>query len=428
MTEAVIGDINHERVGSTSRIVSPFDGEPAWFESDDIELAPSVEAFGTLWLTPCILTNRNLRFKNPICKTWYENALRIIDFFSDHWGTAKIKIFAETYETPDAPQQAEAVCFSGGVDSFHTLMNVGSPKYLLRAEHADHSSILPEYVKLARERLAKIADAVGSIPVTIKFNVAQHASFKIHNDHDTYTGILACMGHLLSPYIGSILISSTHHQDEPAVYTCRWRTDPLFSSSRLEVQHTHADITRRDKVAAIADWQLAQESLFVCFLRQGSNRNCSRCEKCVRTMLDLHLLGKLESFKNFDQSKSLWDSMDHIQVVHNFATYNAALAEPLDPRLANGIWRMLRREHARLWRLEEADSKRRNLNVELVSMKEGLENALHHYSLLQEEHQRLAADYATIAGNLPIRNGLKLIRKVARKLRAKGARQGARHD
>ncbi len=428
MTEAVIGDINHEKVGSTSRIVSQFDGEPVWFESDDIELEPSIEAFATLWLMPCILANRNLRFEKPVCKIWYENAVEYIDFHADRWGTAKIKIFAETYETSVAPQQGEAVCFSGGVDSFHTLMNVGSPKYLVRAEPADPSSRLVEDYRLSRERIAKVANGVGAIPVTIKFNVIEHPSYRIHDDNDGYTGTLACMGHLLSPHIGSIFISSSHHKDDPAVLGCRWQTDPLFSTTRLQVHHTYVDFRRRDKVAAIADWHLAQENLFVCFEKLGSNRNCSRCEKCIRTMLDLYLLGKLELFKNFDQSKPLWEAMDHVQVVHNSATYHAALAESLDPRVANGIWRMLRREHERVWRLEEADNKLRYLDEELAGMKEGLQNVLHHYSLLQEEHQRLAADYAAIAGSLPIRNGLKLVRKVAKKLRGNGAKQGARHD
>jgi len=89
---------------------------------------------------------------------------------------------------------------------------------------------------------------------------------------------------------------------------------------------------------------------------------------------------------------------------------------------------MIRREHERVRRLEVADRYRRQVDEELPRLQEGLNNALHHYSLLQEEHQQLAADYAAIAGSLPIRNGLKLVRKVAKKLRATAAKRGARHD
>ncbi len=428
MTEAVIGDIRVEKDGSTHRVISIFDGEPAWIESDDVELQPSIEEFASLWLMPCILSNRDLRLKKPVCRTWYENAHRFIEFYRNYWGTAKIKILAETYESSTARQQAEAVCFSGGVDSFYTLMKGGSPKYLLRAEGIDPVASRAEDFRLARERLAKIATAVGAVPVNIRYNLFEHPSFKIHNDIDTYTGIFACMGHLLSSEIGSIFISSSNHKDDIAPHACLTMTDPLYSSARLGVNHYPGDVSRRDKVAAIADWQLAYENLYVCLQRQGSNRNCSQCEKCVRTMLDLHCLGKLETFKAFDQSKPLWEAMDHVQIIHEDTTYTSALLESLDPRVAAGIWRMLRREYMRVWRLDEADSKMRYLEKELADMKEGLENALQHYSLLQEEHQRLAADYAAIAGSLPIRNGLKLVRKVAKKLRGNGAKQEARQD
>ena len=427
MTEAVIGEIVCERIGSSNRVISLFDGEPAIFETEDIELEPSVEAFGTLWLIPCILAKRNLRFEKPVCKTWYENAHKLIDFLSDRWGTAKIKILAETYESKGDRLQAQAVCFSGGVDSMYTLMTTGSPKYLLRGETFNPASQQTKHFQLARKRLTRVADAVGAIPITIKYNLLEHPSHNLHDMNDVYTGILAGMGHLLSQHIGSIAISSTHHEDEPTVYTCRYRTDPLYSAARLQVHHD-ASVARRQKVAAIAEWHIAQENLFVCFNRQGLDFNCSQCEKCVRTMLDLHILGKLESFKRFDQSKPLWEAMDQVKAVTNLESYRAALAEPLEPRIANGIWRMLRREYERAQGLEVANQHRRRVDDEFIKMREGLNNALNHYSQLQEEHQRLADDYAAIAGNLPIRNGIKLIRKVARKLRAPGTRQGARYD
>lgn len=417
MTEAVIGDISGEKVGSTHRVISQFDGEPAWFESDEVELEPSIEAFGSLWLTPCILSNRDLRLEKPVCKTWYENAHKFIEFYSNCWGTAKIKIHAETYQSSTVRQQAEAVCFSGGVDSFYTLMKRGSPKYLLRAEGIDPSASRAKEFRIARERLAKIATAVGAFPVVIRYNLFEHPSFKIHDDIDTYTGIFACMGHLLSSQIGSIFISSSNHKDDITPHACFTITNPLYSSARLEVNHYPADVSRRDKVAAIADWQLANDNLYVCLQRRGSNRNCSQCEKCVRTMLDLHIIGKLESFKAFDQMKPLWEAMDHVQSVPECATYHSALVEPLDPRIAAGIWRMLRREYVRVWRLQEADSKMRYLEKELADMKEGLAKALHHYSLLQENYNNLLKDYKEVVENRPLRRGVRAVRHVMRMLR-----------
>jgi hypothetical protein len=88
----------------------------------------------------------------------------------------------------------------------------------------------------------------------------------------------------------------------------------------------------------------------------------------------------------------------------------------------------MRREHERVIELEQAERYSRHVNQEFATMKKGLENALHHYALLQEDHQRLAADYAAIAGSLPIRNGLTLARNVARRLRLGSGGRAERHD
>ena len=418
MTEAVIADIHCQKNGSLYRAVSDFDGQPVWFETEDIEFDPSAEAFGTLWLIPCILSKRNLRIEKPVCKTWYENAHQLMNILCDRWGTEKIKITAETRPTQIAAQEAAAVCFSGGVDSFYTLMKSGSPKYLLCAEPFDLPSSFTETFKVGRQRLERVAEAVGSIPITIRSNIHEHPSFKIHKFLDTHFAILACMGHLLAPHIGSVLVSSSHHKDDPDVDAVHWLLDPLHSSKLMQVCHTHADTTRRSKVAELADWPLARENLFVCFNKQGANRNCSRCEKCVRTMLDLHILGKLESFQIFDLSRPLWEAMDQVKLLTYPETYQSALSEPLDPRLASGIWRMLRRERERIWGLEDAALYRRHVDEEFNNMKEGLENALHHYSLLQENYNNLLKDYQESTENRPLKRGVRAVRHVIRMLRS----------
>jgi hypothetical protein len=67
------------------------------------------------------------------------------------------------------------------------------------------------------------------------------------------------------------------------------RLDPLLSTEALEIVHDGADATRAQKTAAIGDWPPTFGRLRVC----GSLPNCCRCEKCVRTMITLDLLGLL---------------------------------------------------------------------------------------------------------------------------------------
>lgn len=70
--------------------------------------------------------------------------------------------------------------------------------------------------------------------------------------------------------------------------------DHLFSTERTEIVHYGA-ASRKQKVARVARSADALSSLHVCrFNRAGTDRNCGRCEKCLRTMVALHLCGRLD--------------------------------------------------------------------------------------------------------------------------------------
>ena len=63
---------------------------------------------------------------------------------------------------------------------------------------------------------------------------------------------------------------------------------------------------RWKKTEAIADYEIVHRQLNVCnqeFANLGasdgiSNRNCGLCNKCIRTLFDLEVAGRLEEFKD----------------------------------------------------------------------------------------------------------------------------------
>ena len=60
------------------------------------------------------------------------------------------------------------------------------------------------------------------------------------------------------------------------------------------------DKTRVEKTVNIADWKPAQENLQVCcWLDDKRTNNCGKCNKCVRTLITLQLIGKRSLFKTF---------------------------------------------------------------------------------------------------------------------------------
>ena len=115
---------------------------------------------------------------------------------------------------------------------------------------------------------------------------------------------------LLQGLFGKYFYASAYHHKD-----CHFRetydlayTDPaavhLLSTETLRSISTGCQYTRVEKTAKVTDWAVAQRYLNVCVNADARGRNCSRCEKCCRTLLTLELLGKLELLRGvFDIEK-----------------------------------------------------------------------------------------------------------------------------
>jgi hypothetical protein len=68
-------------------------------------------------------------------------------------------------------------------------------------------------------------------------------------------------------------------------------TDPLLGSDAFSVRHDGAAASRIEKVALVAEWPQALQNLRVCWEGPNKGRNCGRCEKCIRTILDFRVAG-----------------------------------------------------------------------------------------------------------------------------------------
>ena len=53
---------------------------------------------------------------------------------------------------------------------------------------------------------------------------------------------------------------------------------------------------RSEKTANIAGWDIAQKHLNVCIVPENGAHNCSCCSKCMRTLMPLEAMGKLDEF------------------------------------------------------------------------------------------------------------------------------------
>jgi hypothetical protein len=113
--------------------------------------------------------------------------------------------------------------------------------------------------------------------------------------------LLAAIAHLMEEQFDTYVIPATHHYGHLNPYGSHPLTDPLFSSKGLRIVHDGAAFDRVERTELVAGSSDALKVLHVCW-QDFMLGNCSKCEKCVRTMATLDLVGARERARTFDWS------------------------------------------------------------------------------------------------------------------------------
>ena len=202
-----------------------------------------------------------------------------------------------------------ATGFSGGVDSFSTLV-----EYL--------SSDMPEHLRLTHlvfnnvgshggggetlfeERYARISPLVKNIGlpfIKCNSNLDEFYSKRL-NFQLTHTVRNASAAMVLQNEIGTFLYSSAYGFSEININCGNdiAKIDPLsfqyLSSEHLKFISAGAHLYRVDKTIQISKYETSFDNLDVCV--SSTIGNCSKCFKCLRTMLTFEICQQLEKYQN----------------------------------------------------------------------------------------------------------------------------------
>lgn len=204
-------------------------------------------------------------------------------------------------------EDAVAACFSGGVDSFHTLydhLGAAAPNPDFRLTHLffahgfDIPLQDPSYADIASEYEA-LAGRLGLGFLRLSTNVREilepHLRWVM-----THGACIAACALLLAGGLRRFIVPSTNRQSLLFV-PCGSNpiTDPMLGSESLEIVHHGTHCSRIRKILAIADRTEAQRHLRVCWQNKPGVKNCGRCVKCLKTMMPLSVAGALGRFPVF---------------------------------------------------------------------------------------------------------------------------------
>jgi len=340
------------------RVCADVEGEPLWFESADVALSPSPEAFASAMLIPAIARGETLILEDSLSAAWLSNISRILPVFREWWDYPEAAPQPAGVTRDNATRmESTALCFSGGVDSFYTLLRSGyAIDYLVFVIGFDMGMDDVARAAAFESALRAVAAEAGARPVVVRSNIRKHPVFESVSWEHTHGGAMAAVGHLLSGAAGQLLISSSRSRDDRAPWGSHWMIDEFWSSERLRVVHIGAELKRRQKLPRIAAEPLVRNHLRVCWENHAPAGNCSRCEKCVRTRLALLDCGELANFPVFEGEESLARHIDALPPLRNKLLIHRRLVnqDNISPEIRQALRGLIERTDRAKFRAESA--------------------------------------------------------------------------
>lgn len=203
------------------------------------------------------------------------------------------------------PGERVGLFVSGGIDSLASLRSSlqriprSHPEAVSATILVSGSTSERKFTRL-REVHEIIAREAGVQPIALRTNAqslhGNNMSFYIKIYHGAF---LAGLAHFLSGQLRKVKISATFDAANLEPWGSHPLLDPFYSSAHMAIDHHGLEMSRLAKTAIVAEWPVALDHVNVCVSPNSVGENCGRCEKCLRTMLALLALGKLNATAAF---------------------------------------------------------------------------------------------------------------------------------
>lgn len=312
-------------LGDRTRISYPVDGmgpPELWFEVDaahgDLVADASDSAVVTL-LAAAMEVGKDLVLEGPMSARLYWHlrttvmpvVRRQLPFLQP------IRVLAEGGWTGSVPAGSGVLMgFSCGVDAFAAVLDHLLDEDIREEDRISHfvfSNVgqagygekAPVRAEERWQRVSRAAREMDRPLLRVNSNAAEFYS-AMYDARLNWIAALtlrnAAVPLLLQAGIRRFLFASSHSWKDVRVGPTKDMTvaDPILlpalGTERVELSPVGTEFTRVEKTRAIAGMPTAQQYLDVCIM-VGEDTNCSECEKCLRTILTLELLGRLDDFR-----------------------------------------------------------------------------------------------------------------------------------
>lgn len=261
-------------------------------------------AFAAALLIPSMKMGQDLIIEGSISQKMLEGMQEIMDKMASwNLGLKPIAIRPERVRADESTSSGgNASFFSGGVDSFHTLLKhkdqTDRIDYLILANGFDISLDNPGLWRQTCRTADDVARCEGVEVIKVESNIRELIEPVLVWDY-THGGCLAALGLAMRKRLKTVFIPSSLAYGQLLPYGSHPELDPLWSTESLTFIHDGAETKRVDKVRFISQNPLALKHLRVCYINARGKFNCGTCDKCLRTMMNLRIAGKLDQADTF---------------------------------------------------------------------------------------------------------------------------------
>ena len=260
------------------------------------------DAFVAAMLPVAMSRGEDLTIDAPVSAKLLEGMEEIQAIFSS-WYSGVLKRVAVTPAAAVSPEPSGVSrtisCFTGGVDSFYSLVkNKGAIDSLLYVEGFDVPLTNMALSRKVQETVSAVAAEHGTDVAILATNLKTFTDKAVNWGLVAVGPALASAGLILQGHVDLMRVPSSHSYKQMFPWGSHVMLDHLWSSERLTLVHDGAAASRIDKTLAISTEPSAYRHLRVCWQNKGPY-NCGQCEKCLRTMTALELMGALENFTVF---------------------------------------------------------------------------------------------------------------------------------
>lgn len=304
--------------------------EDLWFEvpaEAGDALLPRGDAFVVAMAPLAALLHQHIEVRAPLDAHLRDQVQEVTRVWRAWYPDLReVKVTASGPATPRPEGTRVASFFSGGVDSFFTVLrhmaDQGTPATCniddLILVHGFDIPLANEAAFLTVETsLVQAAQHLGKRLVVVATNLRDTQFASTDWSRLSHGAALAAVAHAVGAGYHTVLIGSSAGYRDLRFWGSHPLTDPMLTSAQTRVLHDGPAFMRVEKTEYVARSPVALAHLRVCW-RSDDGRNCGRCNTCYRTMLALECLGVLDRCATFDRASLDMDAARRIFCEHDY--------------------------------------------------------------------------------------------------------------